>query len=402
MDLVKVKKLIPFLTTMMLINFGLPVAAAAESLDSLQEKEAQAKQSGELISKEINSALDDVNAKYAEIERLKTQISKAEDTLKTSKEEIEKTEKNISRRKEAVGDRMKDIQLNGDQRTWQALLDAENLSDFFNRAYAMTVLQNFEREKIESLTSEKEKLAALQEKVENTQTTLKQNEEKLQVEASSMNNKVSELKEKMANNEELLAQISTDKQKERQRLVSEKAAAEAQKKRAAETAKAEAAKKQAAADKQAQADAAAKLEAEAAEESSSQASSSSTSTESSSTESSSSASSSESSSTPESSTGESSTGSGRVLQMESTAYSWREAGASNLSATGIDLSKESNVVAVDPSVIPLGSLVKVSGYGFAIAGDTGGAIQGNIIDVHFDSIDQCTAWGRRQVTVEIQ
>ncbi|EPM7504657.1 3D domain-containing protein [Enterococcus faecalis] len=402
LDLVKVKKLIPFLTTMMLINFGLPVAAAAESLDSLQEKEAQAKQSGELISKEINSALDDVNAKYAEIERLKTQISKAEDTLKTSKEEIEKTEKNISRRKEAVGDRMKDIQLNGDQRTWQALLDAENLSDFFNRAYAMTVLQNFEREKIESLTSEKEKLAALQEKVENTQTTLKQNEEKLQVEASSMNNKVSELKEKMANNEELLAQISTDKQKEQQRLVSEKAAAEAQKKRAAETAKAEVAKKQAAADKQAQTDAAAKLEAEAAEESSSQASSSSTSTESSSTESSSSASSSESSSTPESSTGESSTGSGRVLQMESTAYSWREAGASNLSATGIDLSKESNVVAVDPSVIPLGSLVKVSGYGFAIAGDTGGAIQGNIIDVHFDSIDQCTAWGRRQVTVEIQ
>ncbi|WP_437435161.1 3D domain-containing protein [Enterococcus faecalis] len=410
LDLVKVKKLIPFLTTMMLINFGLPVAAAAESLDSLQEKEAQAKQSGELISKEINSALDDVNAKYAEIERLKTQISKAEDTLKTSKEEIEKTEKNISRRKEAVGDRMKDIQLNGDQRTWQALLDAENLSDFFNRAYAMTVLQNFEREKIESLTSEKEKLAALQEKVENTQTTLKQNEEKLQVEASSMNNKVSELKEKMADNEELLAQISTDKQKEQQRLVSEKAAAEAQKKRAAETAKAEAAKKQAAADKQAQADAAAKLEAEAAEESSSQASSSqasssSTSMESSSTESSSSASSSESSSTPESSTGESSTpgtGSGRVLQMESTAYSWREAGASNLSATGIDLSKESNVVAVDPSVIPLGSLVKVSGYGFAIAGDTGGAIQGNIIDVHFDSVDQCRLWGRRQVTVEIQ
>ncbi|EPM8100694.1 3D domain-containing protein [Enterococcus faecalis] len=397
LDLVKVKKLIPFLTTMMLINFGLPVAAAAESLDSLQEKEAQAKQSGELISKEINSALDDVNAKYAEIERLKTQISKAEETLKTSKEEIEKTEKNISRRKEAVGDRMKDIQLNGDQRTWQALLDAENLSDFFNRAYAMTVLQNFEREKIESLTSEKEKLAALQEKVENTQTTLKQNEEKLQVEASSMNNKVSELKEKMANNEELLAQISTDKQKEQQRLVSEKAAAEAQKKRVAETAKAEAAKKQAAA--------AAKLEAEAAEESSSQASSSSTSTESSSTKSSSSASSSESSSTTESTTDESSTpgtGSGRVLQMESTAYSWREAGASNLSATGIDLSKQSNVIAVDPSVIPLGSLVKVSGYGFAIAGDTGGAIQGNIIDVHFDSVEQCIAWGRRQVTVEIQ
>ncbi len=137
-----------------------------------------------------------------------------------------KKQKNISRRKEAVGDRMKDIQLNGDQRTWQALLDAENLSDFFNRAYAMTVFtKTLNGKKIESLTSEKKKkLVALQEKkLKNTQTTLKQNEEKLQVEASSMNNKVSELKRKMANNEELLAQISTDKQKEQQRLVSEKA-----------------------------------------------------------------------------------------------------------------------------------------------------------------------------------
>ena len=124
----------------------------------------------------------------------------------------------------------------------------------------------------------------------------------------------------------------------------------------------------------------------------------------SSTESSSSASSSESSSTPESSTGESSTpgtGSGRVLRWNQLLILGAKL-VRNLSATGIDLSKESNVVAVDPSVIPLGSLVKVSGYGFAIAGDTGGAIQGNIIDVHFDSVDQCRLWGRRQVTVEIQ
>ena len=40
----------------------------------------------------------------------------------------------------------------------------QKIYQIFNRAYAMTVLQNFEREKIESLTSEKEKLA-LQEKL---------------------------------------------------------------------------------------------------------------------------------------------------------------------------------------------------------------------------------------------
>ncbi|MGH2123292.1 3D domain-containing protein, partial [Enterococcus faecalis] len=43
LDLLKVKKLIPFLTTMVLITFGLPVAAAAEPLDSVQEKEERAK-----------------------------------------------------------------------------------------------------------------------------------------------------------------------------------------------------------------------------------------------------------------------------------------------------------------------------------------------------------------------
>ena len=39
------------------------------------------------------------------------------------------------------------------------------------------------------------------------------------------------------------------------------------------------------------------------------------------------------------------------------------------------------LIAVDPSVIPLGSKVWVEGYGVAIAGDTGGAIKGNKIDV---------------------
>ncbi len=39
------------------------------------------------------------------------------------------------------------------------------------------------------------------------------------------------------------------------------------------------------------------------------------------------------------------------------------------------------LIAVDPNVIPLGSKVWVEGYGYAIAGDTGGAIKGNKIDI---------------------
>ena len=58
------------------------------------------------------------------------------------------------------------------------------------------------------------------------------------------------------------------------------------------------------------------------------------------------------------------------------------------------------IIAVDPSVIPLGSRVHVSGYGDAIAADTGGAIQGNIIDVWLPC-GEAYSWGRRTVTVTV-
>ncbi|MEJ1294889.1 MULTISPECIES: 3D domain-containing protein [Latilactobacillus] len=58
-------------------------------------------------------------------------------------------------------------------------------------------------------------------------------------------------------------------------------------------------------------------------------------------------------------------------------------------------------MAVDPKVIPLNSLVLVPGYGYAIAGDTGGAIKGHIIDVHFPSVAQCVSWGRRHIAITI-
>jgi len=56
-----------------------------------------------------------------------------------------------------------------------------------------------------------------------------------------------------------------------------------------------------------------------------------------------------------------------------------------------------STIAVDPSVIPLGSKVYVDGYGYAIASDTGGAIKGNRIDVYFNSSSECDRWGRRSV-----
>jgi 3D (Asp-Asp-Asp) domain-containing protein len=59
------------------------------------------------------------------------------------------------------------------------------------------------------------------------------------------------------------------------------------------------------------------------------------------------------------------------------------------------------VIAVDPSVIPLGTKMYVPGYGDGVAADTGSAVQGAMIDVWFPSCAQASAWGRRVVTITL-
>ncbi|RDW16841.1 G5 and 3D domain-containing protein [Oceanobacillus chungangensis] len=94
---------------------------------------------------------------------------------------------------------------------------------------------------------------------------------------------------------------------------------------------------------------------------------------------------------------------GKSLTMTASAFTSDCSGCSGYTATGINLSANPNmkVIAVDPNVIPLGSKVWIEGYGVAIAGDTGGAINGNRIDVHVPTKSDAFSWGVRTVQVEI-
>ena len=58
-----------------------------------------------------------------------------------------------------------------------------------------------------------------------------------------------------------------------------------------------------------------------------------------------------------------------------------------------------STIAVDPSIIPLGSKVYIPGYGLAIASDTGGLIKGNRIDLFLKSEDECINWGVQTVSL---
>ncbi|MGN1097973.1 MAG: G5 domain-containing protein [Clostridia bacterium] len=97
-----------------------------------------------------------------------------------------------------------------------------------------------------------------------------------------------------------------------------------------------------------------------------------------------------------------------VIECLATAYDpspEENGGYGGQSATGIPLQK--GVIAVDPKVIPLGSRVYVEAvdgswsYGYAVAGDTGGAIKGNRVDLLYPTKSECYQFGRRQCRVYV-
>ncbi|MHA6260508.1 ubiquitin-like domain-containing protein [Sporosarcina sp. CAU 1771] len=94
---------------------------------------------------------------------------------------------------------------------------------------------------------------------------------------------------------------------------------------------------------------------------------------------------------------------GKEFYVTATAYTAYCNGCSGITRTGINLRANPNlkVIAVDPSVIPLGSKVWVEGYGYAVAGDTGGAIKGKKIDLHVPTKEAAYKFGRRQVKVKV-
>lgn len=93
----------------------------------------------------------------------------------------------------------------------------------------------------------------------------------------------------------------------------------------------------------------------------------------------------------------------KQFYVSSTAYTADCSGCSGYTTTGINLKAHPNekIIAVDPSVIPLGSKVWVQGYGYAIAADTGGAINGHTIDVYFPTKSGAYGWGTRTVLIKV-
>ena len=95
-------------------------------------------------------------------------------------------------------------------------------------------------------------------------------------------------------------------------------------------------------------------------------------------------------------------GSGRrVLTMSSTGYYGLRCGGDGRGLTRLGWRAGYGIVAVDPRVIPLRTRLFIEGYGYAVAGDTGGAIKGNRIDLGFNTWSEATRYGRKRIRVYV-
>lgn len=61
-----------------------------------------------------------------------------------------------------------------------------------------------------------------------------------------------------------------------------------------------------------------------------------------------------------------------------------------------------STIAADPNVFPIGTIMYIPNYGYAVVADTGSAIKGNRIDLYFETVEEVYAqWGKKTVQVTI-
>jgi 3D (Asp-Asp-Asp) domain-containing protein len=93
--------------------------------------------------------------------------------------------------------------------------------------------------------------------------------------------------------------------------------------------------------------------------------------------------------------------------FEVTGYSANDItqGTSDKVAAGFDLDhknvKNLPIIATDPTIIPLYSIVEIEDLGPFISLDTGGAIKGNRIDILFENKDLAFEFGRKNLLARI-
>ena len=388
-------------TTICFTNIIGSFSAYADDLDNERQAISESKAQYDLLDEQIlslnseianiNIEIDQINTKLKDNE---TQIANTETEIESTKALLEQTEIEIAEKEAILSKRLRNIQKSDLMSNMLAyLLASESLTDIFDRFDAVSKIVSLDKELISGVKEKKETLTVTMDELSSKETSLQALKKETENSLKELESKKAEQETKMAKLNEEQAKASEVIETNEQKLIAHSVSIIESSNTVSELQDAistltyliltlnSSTVIATANDSIYQGNLKveeinAKAEAEAAIPSRGE------------------------SITDTSTPGESSGSTAlSTLTMQSTAYT-----GGTLTATGskpVYNPGGISTIAVDPNVIPLGSKVYVSGYGTAIAADTGGAINGNIIDLYFNSEADCIAWGRRNVTVEI-
>ena len=354
----KIKKAVLLVLISILFNLrAAAVAGLCDSVADIQAKQESVKKQLDQNSNELSGKMDEINQVYQKLSDLEGKKKETEQRITQTQTKLQQAQQEKKNRVRDAKERLCELQKRQGTNTSLSILEkSTSLTQWLRSMIALHRLQSVYNDSLAAVKQSIVDISQAKEQLQGYQSNLASQERQVNDQKAVLDSQMSDLKKKIADGQSEMKQLADREQQA-------KAMEEAQKKAAEEEAQ-----KQQQASNQKQ-----------------QVQQTSTKTVDNS----------------EAATSADNVSGSKTLTMSATAYSTEANGMGTYSATGINLKQHPSCVAVDPSVIPLGSIIWVSGYGVSVAGDTGTAIKGNVIDLHFSTVAQSMAWGRRTVTVKI-
>lgn len=330
---------------------------------SIQQKE-QEKQAVSAEMQGLQQELQSINSivveNEAEIARVQQSIAETNELIEQKKEEIIKLEDKVLARKDIMRNRVVSIQENENTHVIvDILINSESLAELLERMQAVSTLLNADQDILQIQQKDLEQ-------IERDKEIIKQKEELLETDREKLVKQQAELQDNVTKKQQALQAVQAKYNEINNSLVlaqQEKASIEAGMKAIQDELARQAA---IAAEQAARVQQAASAQTVEAKLPSKEASG------------------------------------GRELYVTATAYTPYDGPShEQITAAGYDIGANPNMklIAVDPNVIKLGTKVWVEGYGYAIAGDTGGKIKGHKIDVLLPSKGAAYKWGVKRVKI---
>ena len=326
----KIKKAVLLVLISILFNLrAAAVAGLCDSVADIQAKQESVKKQLDQNSNELSGKMDEINQVYQKLSDLEGKKKETEQRITQTQTKLQQAQQEKKNRVRDAKERLCELQKRQGTNTSLSILEkSTSLTQWLRSMIALQRLQSVYNDSLAAVKQSIVDISQAKEQLQGYQSNLASQERQVNDQKAVLDSQMSDLKKKIADGQSERKQLADREQQA-------KAMEEAQKKAAEEEAQ-----KQQQASNQKQ-----------------QVQQTSTKTVDNS----------------EAATSADNVSGSKTLTMSATAYSTEANGMGTYSATGINLKQHPSCVAVDPSVIPLGSIIWVSGYGVSVAGDTGKA-----------------------------